>query len=73
MVVHLETKIITVFGVLDDNGNVVQRYAIQPGNEPNDPLNIAVFNQDSFITAFNAIANAKDQLVAKVEVDQVKS
>lgn len=67
MVIHLETKIVTIFGVLDDNGNVVQRFAVQPGNEPNDPLNIAVLNQDSFVNAFNAISGAKAELVKKLE------
>lgn len=56
MIVHLETRIQTVFGVLDDEGNAT----------PQEPLVAAVhkFSADAFTEAFQAIGDARDELAA---------
>jgi hypothetical protein len=71
MVIHLETKIVSLFGVLDSEGNVVARYQVGPEANPTqpDPLNIQVFNQESFVKAFEAITTVKKQLEEKVDAD----
>jgi len=67
MVIHMETKIVTVFGVLDKDGNVTQRFLIQPDQNNPDPLNIQVFNQENFVKAFEAISSVKAQLETKAK------
>ncbi len=74
MVIHLETRISTLFGILDKDGNVAQRFIVQPEANPQgpDPLNIQVFNQDSFVKAFEAVAGVKKQLEEKLAAEEVK-
>lgn len=58
-VVHLHTRISTVFGVLDDDGNVI----------PQDPivLDLRIFSEAAFGEAFAVITRLRDD--ATVESD----
>jgi hypothetical protein len=52
-VVHVQTTVQTVFGVLDDQGNVI----------PQQPVTVTVglFNPEAFAEAYEAIAQARDE------------
>jgi hypothetical protein len=60
---HLETRVITVFGLEDDEGNIVQQYIIQANpKELNDPLLIKKFKQENLIVAYEAIMKIREEL-----------
>jgi hypothetical protein len=61
-VVHVQTTIQTVFGVLDDDGNVI----------PQEPVTVQVsrFASDSFVEAYTAIAGARDKALANSAAEQ---
>jgi hypothetical protein len=58
-VVHLQTTVQTVFGVLDGDGNAV----------PQQPVvaSVPTFSNESFIEAFEAIAAKRDEATAALE------
>lgn len=60
-VVHVQTTVQTVFGWLDDDGNVT----------PQEPVvvNVNRFHPDSFIEAQQAIAAARDDAIANMNGD----
>jgi hypothetical protein len=60
-VVHVQTTIQTVFGVLDEDGNVSSQQPVI--------VNVHRFAADSFAEAFSAIAQARDQALANMEAD----
>jgi hypothetical protein len=61
-VVHLETVVQSVFGLLDENGDVVQQIIVKPGDKPGDPLIIKKFNENSFIAAFNTLQKVREDI-----------
>lgn len=65
-VVHLGTVVKSVFGVMDDEDNVVQQVSVQPSNEDNDPLNIAVLKEGCFDGVAERLLETKKQLEEQV-------
>lgn len=57
--IHMQTTIQTVFGVVDDDGNAI----------PQQPITAQVsrFNADAFAEGYEAIAEARDQALANAE------
>jgi hypothetical protein len=57
-IVHVQTTVQTVFGVLDDEGNVI----------PQPPVTVSVsrFSAEAFAEAHNAIAQARDEAAANM-------
>lgn len=55
-VVHVQTTVQSVFGVLDDDGNVI----------PQEPVvgQLAKFSAEGFAEAFAAIQTRRDEIVA---------
>lgn len=65
-VVHVETRIVTLLGVLDDEGNVARTLVLQADpNDPNDPL---VIRKPS-PAAFEAAAHVVRRTRARVEAE----
>jgi hypothetical protein len=56
--VHLGTRIVSNFGVVDDNGNTIQSIPVQ-GDLP-------VFDEASFASAFQQIEAKRQELVAQI-------
>ena len=72
MLAHLETRIVSAFGELDKDGNVVRKFVVQSDpNAPQDPLLISVLNEAGFVNAFKALEEVKSQL--KIQLTQDKS
>jgi hypothetical protein len=66
MLVHLETRVQTVFALVED-GNVTKKWVVQPDPNQADPLQIQVLSEESFKRAYEAIVGLKAQLVAQLE------
>jgi hypothetical protein len=64
-VIHLGTTVIPEFGVIDDNGNLVNNITVTA--EGNKNLKISVFSADAFQDVFNNLVKTKSELEAKVE------
>lgn len=60
-IVHLETVIRTVFGVVDADGNVVRQIVVS-GPE-NKPISINVLSQDSWNSVYNGLMDAKQNVL----------
>ena len=65
MIIHQGTQIVSHFSKVDENGNVIETYVVAPQENKPDPLQIRIFNQQSFIEAYNAILKIKEQLEVK--------
>lgn len=52
-VVHVQTVIQTVFGIIDDHGNVIPQQPVV--------LQLVKFSPESFAEAFTAIARVRDE------------
>jgi hypothetical protein len=57
--IHLETTIRTVFGVVDDEGNVVSRHPID--------LQLPFFRQEAYVEAFQTTLNNRNSLDTQIE------
>lgn len=53
--IHLGTRIETVFAVQDDEGNVINTLPVR--------VEIGIFNESSFTEAFNKIAEQKKKII----------
>lgn len=67
-VIHLETKVNSVFGVLDEDGNLIRKLQVNPTPEGTDPLSISVLREDAFDLAYEALSKIRSELV-----DQLKA
>lgn len=65
-VIHLETHIQSVFGLLDDQGNVVQQVVVRAGEKVDDPLLIKKFTKEAFDNAYSSLLNVRSQIQEKV-------
>lgn len=72
-VVHLGTVIQSQFGVVDEDGNVVQTFSVTPKQGEPDPLAINRLSVEAFATAGNALINVKHELQKKVDEEVAKS
>lgn len=63
-IVHLQTVVRSVFGVVDDEGNVVQEVVVS-GAE-NQPIVLKVLNEANWTQVYNSLVDAKAQLVDRV-------
>ena len=61
-VVHLGTVVQSSFGVVDDEGNVLQQVTVGPTENREDILNIKVLNGESFDGVAEALLNTKKKL-----------
>ena len=52
--IHIQTNISTILGILDDEGNVVKKQPVS--------VEVAKLDRESFLQALQAILNAKQQL-----------
>ena len=54
--IHMQTTITTVFGVVDEDGNAI----------PQQPVTatVSLFKADAFVEAYKAIAHARDEALA---------
>lgn len=64
-VIHLGTKIVPEFGVLDDNGNVVQQLSLTAAE--NKIFQIANFSAQGFADAFTQLDKARLDVVKQVD------
>ncbi len=62
--VHMQTTITTVFGVLDADGNAIPQQPVQ--------ATVNVFDPEAFTEAYAAIAKARDEAVANSEASAEK-
>jgi hypothetical protein len=61
-VVHIETRIVAIFGIVDEEGNTTQ-LLVQPNAQlRDDPLLIRKFNKESFDKAFEALSKTREQI-----------
>lgn len=60
-IVHVQTNIQTILGVLDDDGNVVQK---QPLN-----VEVGVLSINAFTEAVNALLKAKSEAQEKLNIN----
>jgi hypothetical protein len=60
-VVHLKTVVQSVFGVVDDEGNVIREIVV--GGAENQPIQIKVLSHDNWVGLFNGLQDAKQQLL----------
>lgn len=61
-IVHVQTNISAIFGLMDDEGNILTK---QPLN-----LEVTKLSQDAFIEAFNQIVASKKNLDKQVSDNQ---
>lgn len=63
-VVHVQTQIQTVFGVIDDDGNVIAR----------EPIGVAVqrFAPEAFLEAYGLVEQARNAAAAEGEPEPVE-
>jgi hypothetical protein len=61
-IVHIETRIVTLLGVVDNEGNVTQIMVSPDNNNPNDPLLVKKLTVDNFTKAFNTIGEIREKL-----------
>lgn len=67
-IVHIETVITSLFGVLDDEGNITQQISVGPQKQQaQDPLSIKVFKEEGFRKAFEALVGVKSELNKQLE------
>jgi hypothetical protein len=59
MIVHIETRVQTLFGVLDDNGNIVNKQPVT--------LEISELQAERFRHAYDYISNFKARYAESVE------
>lgn len=71
-VVHLGTVIQSQFGVLDDDGNVVQTFTVTPKQGEPDPLAINRLVPEAFSVAGAALAKVKVDLQKQVDEEVAK-
>ena len=63
--IHMQTTIQTVFGVLDDDGNAIPQQPVQ--------ATTSVFSAEAFTEVHRQIAEARDQAVANAELEQLEA
>jgi hypothetical protein len=62
-IVHVETRITTVLGVMDEEGNVTQLLNVAAANnDHNDPLLIRKLTKDAFVKAYEALHEIREKL-----------
>jgi hypothetical protein len=61
-IVHVQTTVQTVFGVLDDDGNVIPQQPVT--------VNVGLFKPEAFTEAYAAIAQARDEAAANMDPDE---
>lgn len=60
---HIETRIVTTFGVEDEEGNIVHMYVAQAEqNNPDDPLLFRRLHAESFEKALQGLQECRDKL-----------
>jgi len=64
-VIHLGTKVFPEFGIIDDNGNLVQNVVVS--GEGQQPLKVSVFNEQAFINLFNQLQKTQAELIAQTK------
>lgn len=70
-VVHIETRIQSVFGILDDEGNIVEQFTVtargqdEQGKPVADPLLLRKFTKEGFEQAYEALNNLKGEVEKK--------
>lgn len=63
---HMETRIITTFGVEDDYGNIANVYVVQADqNNPHDPLLLRVLSEESLAKALEGLRECRLRLEEK--------
>lgn len=63
MIIHMETQVTCLFGVLDDAGNVVQRLVAKAEQGKPDPFQIQVLTPEAFQNAYKVIVETRDSLI----------
>lgn len=53
-IIHCGTKIETVFGFLDDDGNIVSKQPVS--------ITLDIWNEQAILDAFNQLSKLKDEL-----------
>ena len=65
--IHLETRVIALFGV-EDGGDMVQQFQVAANpQQPDDPLLIKKLSEEAFAKAFKALTDARQELSKQVE------
>lgn len=64
-VIHLGTKILAEFGIIDDDGNLVQSVAIT--DDKSQPFRLSIFSSEAFFDIYNKIEKSRIELVAQAE------
>lgn len=63
-VVHLETVVSTVFGIVDEDDNVVDSFVVGGGKDK--PIQVKVLNEANWSKLYHDIMDAKSQVTAKL-------
>lgn len=63
MIIHLGTQIVSMFGRLDENGDVVERYRAVPNNGTDLPN----LTEETFLAAQRELVTLRNQLVEKYQ------
>ncbi len=64
---HIETRIISVFGLEDDDGNIIQQFVAQADpKRHDDPMVIRRLKHEDFGNACQAVLLIRSELEAKV-------
>ena len=61
-IVHVQTTIQTIFGLLDDDGNVIPQQPVV--------VNVGRFDESAFSEAHAAIAQARDRAASNYEAQE---
>jgi hypothetical protein len=68
-IVHMETKVRSVFGLLDEEGNIVRKFEIEPSPQ-GDELSISVLNEQSFINSYFALYKLKEDMISRLKQEE---
>lgn len=61
-IIHLETLVVPTFGLLDNDGNVIQSPI-----RPQEPIKLGVLGADSFASAYKVISDYKAELQKQLD------
>lgn len=60
-VIHIETKVVPLFGILDNEGNVIQKIPLS------EPIGVGLLSKESFLQVHDSIVNAKGELQKRLD------
>jgi hypothetical protein len=72
-VVHLETRIVTLLGIMDEDGDISQKIVVQANpQDPQDPLVLGKLSLPAFEAAFNTLKRIRAEVEAKLAAQVVQ-